>query len=76
MKNYEFTIFASGVDPDAPDFADRFFEANCDDAILGVRNGEIVVAFCREAECLSDAVASAVKDVTRAGAIVERIEPK
>jgi hypothetical protein len=75
MNAYEFTIIASGLDPDAPDFADRFFEANCDDATLGVMNGEIVVAFHREAQSLSEAIASAILDVTRACATVEKIKP-
>src|SRR5229473_2441913 len=75
MKTYEFTIIASGLDPDAPDFEDRFFEANCDDATIIVVKGKIVLEFHREARNFSHALASAIQDVTRAGAIVEHIEP-
>jgi hypothetical protein len=32
MKIFEFSIIASGLDPEAEDFADRFFDAGCDDA--------------------------------------------
>jgi hypothetical protein len=75
MKAYEFTIIASGLDPDAPDFADRFFEANCDDATLIVVKGKIVLEFYREARNFSHALATAIQDVTRAGATIEHIEP-
>ena len=36
MKIFEFRIIASGLDPEAEDFADRFFDAGCDDATLSV----------------------------------------
>ncbi len=76
MKTYEFTIIASGLDPDAPGFADRFFEVNCDDALLFVVKGKIVLAFHREARNFSQALASAIQDVTRAGVIVEHVAPE
>ena len=74
MKAYEFTIIASGLDSTAPDFEDRFFEAGCDDATLAFLSGRIVVEFQREARNLWHALASATKDVMRAGAVVEHIE--
>jgi hypothetical protein len=36
MKKYEFTIIASGLDADAANFEDRFFEAGCDDATIAL----------------------------------------
>jgi hypothetical protein len=75
MKTYEFTIIASGLDPTAPDFEDRFFEANCDDATLAFVKGRIVVEFQREARNFSHALASAIQDVMRTGATIEHIEP-
>jgi hypothetical protein len=75
MKKYEFTIIASGLDPTADDFEDRFFEANCDDATIAFIKGKIVLEFGREARNFSHALASAIQDVTRAGATVEHIEP-
>lgn len=75
MRTYEFTIVASGLDPTAPDFEDRFFEVNCNDATLAFVKGRIVLEFQREARNFSHALASAIQDVMRAGATVEHIEP-
>lgn len=72
---FEFTIIASGPDPQADDFEDRFFEAGCDDATIVFTRGLIVLNFVRAAASLHDALASAVADVRAAGALVARIEP-
>jgi hypothetical protein len=70
MKTFEFSIIASGLDPEADDFADRFFDAGCDDATLSFQNGRIIVSFAREAESIDAAIDSAVKCVAAAGAKV------
>lgn len=75
MAMFEFTIIASGLDPEAEDFEARFWDAGCDDATISFQNGRTIADFAREADSLKDAVASAVDDVRRAGAQVERIEP-
>lgn len=75
MKTFEFSIIASGLDPEAEDFADRFFKAGCDDATISFQKGHIIVDFAREAESISSAIASAVKNVEAAGASVDRVEP-
>jgi hypothetical protein len=75
MKMYEFSIIASGLDPEAEDFETRFFEAGCDDATISFQKGHIIADFAREAESLEDAISSAVKDVLTAGAKVDRVEP-
>lgn len=75
MKIHEFAIIASGLDPEAEDFEDRFFEAGCDDATLSFQKGAIIVEFHREAVSFSKAVSSAYEAVLRAGAKVERVEP-
>ena len=75
MKNHEFSIIASGLDPHAEDFESRFYEAGCDDAGIGFRRGLIIIDFDRESESIWNALESAIKDVTRAGATVESIEP-
>ena len=75
MKDHEFTIIASGLNPQDDAFEDRFFEAGCDDATLSSQKGVIILEFHREAESFAKAVASAYEDVLRAGATVERIEP-
>lgn len=75
MKIHEFTIIASGLDPEAEDFEDRFFDAGCDDATLSFQKGVIIVEFHREAVSFSKAVSSAYEAILRAGANVERVEP-
>lgn len=75
MKRHEFSIIASGLDPDAADFDTRFYDAGCDDATIAFQKGHIIVDFAREAGSLPDAIASAVAAVRKAGAKVERVEP-
>jgi hypothetical protein len=74
MQTYEFIIVASGLDPAQEESLDRFYEAGCDDATVAFQNGHIIVDFAREAETLDDAIASAVTDVTKAGAKVGHVE--
>lgn len=75
MKAHEFAIVASGLDHEADDFEDRFYEAGCDDATISFQKGVIVLDFARESENFGKALVSAIADVQRAGAKVERIEP-
>ena len=75
MSVFEFTIAVEGVDPNADDFEDRFFEAGCDDALIKVAKGVVALDFSREATNLLKAIGSALEDVLRAGAVPVRIEP-
>jgi hypothetical protein len=75
MKNYVFTLIASGLDPQADDFENRFFEAGCDDATIAFQKGLIILEFARDADNFSHAIVSAFEDVQKAGAKVERFEP-
>jgi predicted transcriptional regulator len=75
MQTFEFSIIVSGVDPADDDWGDRFYDNGCDDATVSFQRGRTIVDFDREAETVEDAIASAVEDVKRAGATVERIEP-
>jgi len=75
MKTHEFTIIASGLDPHADDFEDRLYEAGCSDATISFQRGAIIIAFAREAKDFAHAVVSALEDVRKAGAKIERLEP-
>ena len=75
MKTHSFTIIASGLDPNASNFEDRFFEAGCDDATITFQKGAIILEFDREAKNLSQALHTAMQDVETAGACVEHVEP-
>ena len=74
VKSFNFTIVASGMDHGSPGLDDCFFEAGCDDATLSIQGGRVVVEFQREGRSLTAAVKSAVGDVERAGATVDRID--
>lgn len=75
MEIFEFTLIASGLDPQADDYETRFWNAGCDDATISFQNGRTIADFAREADSLKDAISSAITDVGRAGAKIERIEP-
>ncbi|MDE2465425.1 MAG: hypothetical protein KGO02_17190 [Alphaproteobacteria bacterium] len=75
MKTYQFAIIASGPNPNADDFEDRFFEAGCDDATISFQKGLIILEFSRESRSFAHAIASAFANVHKAGAKVERFEP-
>lgn len=74
MNSYEFTIVATGLPIDG-EWADRFYEAGCDDALVALQRGLFVLDFEREANTLAEAVESACADIRRAGATIVRIEP-
>lgn len=75
METFEFTIIATGLNPEADDFESRFYDGGCDDASVSFQKGHILLDFARDAETLEEAIASAVSDSRAAGAIVERVEP-
>ncbi|OXE35181.1 MAG: hypothetical protein CGW95_15500 [Phenylobacterium zucineum] len=75
MKTHQFTVIASGLDPEMQDYEDRLFEAGCDDATLSFQRGLIIAEFAREAPTLASAIVSAMENVRAAGANVERVEP-
>ena len=77
MTNHTFTLILSGCTDLSSEIEDKLFEAGCDDALLGVRDGVLFLDFDREAESLREAVLSAIEDVERAGidAEVVRVEP-
>ena len=65
---FEFAVVASGLDPRADDFEDRFWAAGCDDATISFQQGEIVLEFARSADTFENAVRSALQHVARTGA--------
>jgi hypothetical protein len=75
MTKFSFTIIASGLDPTAEDFEDRFFNAGCDDATIAFVKGAIVLEFERDARNFAHALVTAMRNVQRAGARIEHIEP-
>lgn len=64
---YSFTLRVAGVHELDEKLEDALFEAGCDDALLSTREGELQIAFDREADNLLAAVVSAINDVEGAG---------
>lgn len=75
METFEFSVVASGLDPDAADFEARFYDAGCDDATISFQKGHIIVDFARQAESVEVAIATALAAVAQAGAWIDRVEP-
>jgi hypothetical protein len=75
MKVHEFTIIASGLHSDANNVADILFAAGCNDAVITLQKSVLIIKFERTTKDFSAAVVSAVGDVLKTGAKVERIEP-
>lgn len=67
MERFEFSIIASGLDPNADDFEARFYEGGCDDATVSFQKGHIIIDFAREAASIEEAIASAVESVRALG---------
>ena len=75
MKTFEFSIIASGLDPNSDDFESRFYDNGCSDALIAFQKGHIIVDFAREANSIDEAISSAIENVRAAGAKIDRIEP-
>ncbi len=75
MKTFEFSVIASGLNPQDDDFESRFYDAGCDDATVSFQKGHIIVDVAREAESVTAAIASAIEAVRTTGAKVDRVEP-
>ena len=77
IREYDFTLILSGVDDITEEVCNALYEAGCDDATPGMREGVVFLDFTREAKSFEEAIASAIRDVERAGvgARVTRVEP-
>lgn len=73
---HEFTLVLDGIQDYDERVEDALFEAGCDDATLGRRNGRVFLTFARTAPSLRKAVLSAVRDIRKAsiGATVLRVD--
>ncbi len=73
--DHEFTLILAGPVKIDRKTEDALFEAGCDDALLGSRDGVVFLDFARTADSFSEAVSTAVRDVRTAGFDVLRVEP-
>jgi hypothetical protein len=77
MQTYTFTLILADVPGLTDAVCDALFEAGCDDALVGMRDGVVFLDYSREAGSFREAVFSAIADVEGAGieAHVARVEP-
>lgn len=75
MKTNYFAVIATGLDPDVAETYNTFCEAGCDDAYASWADGVFTLNFQRKASRFDEALISAYRDVTKAGATVIRFEP-
>jgi len=75
-KTYTFTLLLQGADP--LEHLDALFEAGCDDAVFGERDGVYFAEFDRLASNFPEAVGSAIWQIENAvpGLCVVRVEPE
>jgi hypothetical protein len=74
---YSFSLVLQGASDLTPEIADALYEAGCDDALVGSRDGVLFADFDREAPSSAEAILSAIRQVESAGAglTVARVEP-
>ena len=73
MKNWDFTVILDVAEMTEA-LTDRLNEARCDDATIGSSGGVATACFSRESPSLQDAIASAVRDIRKAGCETSRVE--
>ena len=76
--NWAFSLVLEGPDPTTGVNLDRLYEAGCDDATFGVRDGVFVAEFDRASPSLVQALSDAIATVeaTVPGLHVVRVEPE
>jgi len=74
---YSFSLVLQGASDLTPEIADTLYEAGCDDALVGSRDGLLFAEFDREAPSSAEAIISAIRQVESAGVglTVVRVEP-
>jgi len=74
---FSFTLFVHGADVLSDESMDALYEAGCDDATFGSRDGAQYGAFDREGTSFSAALATAIHDLTNAlpGLEIAHVEP-
>jgi hypothetical protein len=73
MARYSFTVQVSGISPEGDRYEDALVEAGCDDALVAVIEGTMFLDFDRTASSFPEAVASARRNIERAGGSVAKV---
>jgi hypothetical protein len=73
MPRYAFTLQIGGLDISQGCYEDVLYQAGCDDALVAVVDGDVMVDFIRDARSFQAAVGAAGQEIERAGAHVVRV---
>ena len=73
MKTHWFQIELKTCPLDFESFAEKAYEAGCDDGTVSQCDGVLEIAFARDADSLDDAVASAIRQLESIGCTIARI---
>ena len=69
MDTHTFTLLLTGHDGLTDELERAIFEAGCDDALLGVEDGQLFLNFDRESRTIDHAIATAMRDVESTGMV-------
>ena len=75
MPSYSFTVEVGGMEPAIQPYADAIYRSGCDDALVAIVEGHVMVDFDREAATYDGAVGSALHDLERAGMRIVAVRP-
>jgi hypothetical protein len=77
QATHEFTLVYTGIEDYTDELANALFEAGCDDALIGMRDGYFFANFGRTAPTFREALISAIEDIERSGQPLRlvRVEP-
>jgi hypothetical protein len=77
QETHEFTLIYTGVEDLTDEFVNAMYEAGCDDALIGMRDGYFFADFGRSAPTFREALISAIEDIERSGQPLRlvRVEP-
>ena len=71
--NYALTLEVSGIDTGQDNYEDALYEAGCDDALIAVVNGTLILDFHRDGLSFEEAVRSASSNIELAGGNIVRV---
>ena len=72
-KTFAFSLISMGPAELTQGLADANFEAGCDDALLSIVEGRVILEFDRPAPSFREALSSAIDAVERSGLLMELI---
>jgi hypothetical protein len=75
VDQYSFTVEISGAITQNPRYEDIIYEAGCDDSLIALIDGRMLIDFDRSAASYNNAVASAVAALEGIGATIVNVSP-